>query len=70
MDSQLTSFCRGTVAAVILVWEAAFAVTDGAGLGGTRAGASRLYVSCTARPTLLLVVAVLSYANVAQGKLH
>ncbi|KAK4702028.1 DNA repair/transcription protein MET18/MMS19, partial [Phenoliferia sp. Uapishka_3] len=47
---------------------AAMAVTVENGLGGSKGGASRLYVSCTIRPTLLLVVAVLSYANVVQGR--
>ncbi|KAI5479176.1 hypothetical protein MNV49_004037 [Pseudohyphozyma bogoriensis] len=56
------------VAAVVLVWEGAYAAANELGLGGTHGGASRLYLACTARPTFLLVVALLSYANVVQGK--
>lgn len=36
-------------------------------LGGSSSGASRIFFCSTARPTLLLVVAILSYANVVQG---
>ncbi|GAA5832130.1 hypothetical protein JCM11251_004250 [Rhodosporidiobolus azoricus] len=55
-------------AASILVWEAACAASGGTQLGNTQAAASRIYLASTARPTLLLVVAVLSYANVVQGR--
>lgn len=46
----------------------AFFTAMEAGTDSARAGgASRLYLSCAARPTLLLVVATLSFANVVQG---
>lgn len=57
-----------TVAACFLVWEAAFSASKSSALAATRGGMSRLWISCTARPTLLLVVATLSYANVVQGR--
>ncbi|GAA5976878.1 hypothetical protein JCM11641_000898 [Rhodosporidiobolus odoratus] len=55
-------------AACILVWEVASSVSAESQLGESRIAASRVYLATTARPTLLLVVAVLSYANVVQGK--
>ncbi|BGP12749.1 hypothetical protein JCM10213v2_000666 [Rhodosporidiobolus nylandii] len=55
-------------AACILVWEVACAASADSQLGSSKAAASRIYLATTARPTLLLVVAVLSYANVVQGK--
>ncbi|KAL8283117.1 hypothetical protein RQP46_005895 [Phenoliferia psychrophenolica] len=68
--ARFTAWLAGVdiIAACIIVWEAAMAVSGEQGLGGSKGGASRLYVSCTIRPTLLLVVAVLSYANVVQGR--
>ncbi|GAA5995022.1 uncharacterized protein JCM10292_004492 [Rhodotorula paludigena] len=55
-------------AATILITEVAIAVSTSRQLGGSRGAASRVYLATTARPTLLLVVALLSYANVAQGR--
>ncbi|GAA6047332.1 hypothetical protein JCM3770_001891 [Rhodotorula araucariae] len=56
------------LAATVLVVEVALAVGTRAQLGGSRGGASRLYLATTARPTLLLVVALLSYTNVVLGR--
>ncbi|GAA5870187.1 hypothetical protein JCM1840_001586 [Sporobolomyces johnsonii] len=55
-------------AASILVWEVASAFIAEVQLGSSKLAASRVYLATTARPTLLLVVAVLSYANVVQDK--
>ncbi|GAA5887604.1 hypothetical protein JCM6882_001468 [Rhodosporidiobolus microsporus] len=55
-------------AACVLVWEVACAASGSTQLGNTKAAASRVYLATTARPTLLLVVAILSYANVVQGR--
>ncbi|BGP44772.1 hypothetical protein JCM10450v2_000586 [Rhodotorula kratochvilovae] len=55
-------------AATVLVVEVAIAVGTSAQLGGSRGAASRLYLATTARPTLLLVVALLSYTNVVLGR--
>ncbi|GAA5850186.1 hypothetical protein JCM8547_001035 [Rhodosporidiobolus lusitaniae] len=55
-------------AACILVWEVAAATSAHEQLGASKTAASRIYLATTARPTLLLVVAVLSYANVVQGR--
>ncbi|GAA6025471.1 hypothetical protein JCM10207_000781 [Rhodosporidiobolus poonsookiae] len=56
------------LAACILVWEVATAASLGTQLGDSRLAASRVYLATTARPTLLLVVAALSYINVVQGR--
>lgn len=56
------------VAAVILVWEVSTAVSGNSQLGDSKLAAARIYLATTARPTLLLVVAVLSYANVCLGR--
>lgn len=56
------------VAVTVLVVEVAIAVGRGADMGASRGAASRLYLATTARPTLLLVVALLSYMNVVSGR--
>ncbi|BGP67231.1 hypothetical protein NBRC10513v2_000549 [Rhodotorula toruloides] len=55
-------------AAVVLVWEVSTAVSGNSQLGDSKLAAARIYLTTTARPTLLLVVAVLSYANVCLGR--
>ncbi|KAL7340979.1 hypothetical protein BJY59DRAFT_117531 [Rhodotorula toruloides] len=56
------------VAAVVLVWEVSTAVSGNSQLGDLKLAAARIYLATTARPTLLLVVAILSYANVCLGR--
>ncbi|BGP28827.1 hypothetical protein JCM10296v2_000563 [Rhodotorula toruloides] len=55
-------------AAVVLVWEVSTAVSGNSQLGDSHLAAARIYLATTARPTLLLVVAILSYANVCLGR--
>ncbi|GAA5834288.1 hypothetical protein JCM9279_004270 [Rhodotorula babjevae] len=56
------------LAVIVLVIEVALAVGHDVELGASRGAASRLYLATTARPTLLLVVAILSYTNVVFGR--
>ncbi|GAA5917571.1 hypothetical protein JCM8208_003909 [Rhodotorula glutinis] len=56
------------LAVIVLVIEVAIAVGRNVELGASRGAASRLYLATTARPTLLLVVAILSYTNVVFGR--
>ncbi|BGP21637.1 hypothetical protein JCM10295v2_000512 [Rhodotorula toruloides] len=55
-------------AAVVLVWEMSTAVSGNSQLGDSKLAAARIYLATTARPTLLLVVAILSYTNVCLGR--
>ncbi|GAA5908213.1 uncharacterized protein JCM6883_004310 [Sporobolomyces salmoneus] len=56
-------------ATCILLWEVASAVSSkSSNLGYSKLSDTRLYLATTARPTILLIVAVLSYANVIQGR--
>ncbi|GAA6058714.1 hypothetical protein JCM10212_003402 [Sporobolomyces blumeae] len=52
----------------VLLWEVVATTISDSPLGSSRLSDSRLYLATTARPTLLLVVAVLSYVNVVQGR--
>ncbi|SCZ90801.1 BZ3500_MvSof-1268-A1-R1_Chr1-3g02264 [Microbotryum saponariae] len=66
---RFTTYLAGLdiIAVSVLVWETAVASSAGSAIGSSRAGAARLTLACAARPTLLMVVAVLSYANVVLG---
>ncbi|GAA5838325.1 hypothetical protein JCM5353_006850 [Sporobolomyces roseus] len=55
-------------ATCILISEVACAVSSSSQLGYSRLSDSRVVLATTARPTLLLIVAVLSYVNVVQGR--
>ncbi|GAA5870084.1 hypothetical protein JCM16303_001890 [Sporobolomyces ruberrimus] len=55
-------------ATCVLLWEVAWAASSNSQLGSNKLSDSRVYLATTARPTLLLIVAVLSYANVIRGK--
>ncbi|SCV68714.1 BQ2448_835 [Microbotryum intermedium] len=67
---RFTTYLAGLdiIAVSVLVWETAVASSAGSVIGSSRAGAARLTLACAARPTLLVVVAVLSYANVVLGR--
>ncbi|GAA6021360.1 hypothetical protein JCM11491_004760 [Sporobolomyces phaffii] len=52
----------------VLLWEVACATSPSSQLGRSRLSDSRIYLVTTARPTLLLIVAVLSYTNVIRGR--
>ncbi|GAA6036933.1 hypothetical protein JCM8097_006361 [Rhodosporidiobolus ruineniae] len=60
--------CVDIFAAIVLIWEVATAFSAEEQLGASKTAAARVYLATTARPTLLAVVAVLSYVNVVQGR--
>ncbi|GAA5988550.1 hypothetical protein JCM5350_004450 [Sporobolomyces pararoseus] len=56
-------------ATCVILWEVASAVSfDQERLGYSKLSDSRIYLATTARPTILLIVAVLSYTNVIRGR--